>query len=245
MIDVHVGDHVRTIRLSVPQRRNALSRTLVEKLTEAFDRPVTPVHVTVLTGARDHFSAGADLADLEGTDADVVYDAAIADLRRAVESCNHATLAAIDGYCLGAAVDLVTAFDLVVAHRDATFAIPATRLGLLYDPAALQRMAGRVRLGGLAHLLLTGDRIGAEQAHDVGLVDIVSDEPASRTASDLAARIAMNDPDAVSATAHVLRDIRQERLDTTAWMSRRLDLMNSPARSRALAAARRPKRVAP
>lgn len=244
MIDVEHHDDILLIRLAVARRRNALSLNLIESLAEHF-AATTDARVTILTGQADFFSAGADLADLHGTDADLGYDAAIADLRRAVESRGHPTVAAVNGYCLGAAVDVVTAFDLVIANRGATFAVPATRLGLLYDPAAIERMASRVHVGGLAHLLLTGDPISAQDAHGVGLVDIVTDQPADQEALELAARISANDADALDATVHVLRDIRYQRLDPAAWNTRRLDLMNAPSRSRALAAARRPKRVAP
>lgn len=241
MIDVQHHGPVRVLRLDIPERRNALSFRLLDQLTAAFNDLPGETAVTVVHGAPDFFSAGADLADLTGTTADTSFDDAVAGLRNAICGCDHPTVAAVDGYCLGAAVDVITAFDLVVANREATFGVPATRLGLLYDPTALERMAHRMRVGGLAHLLLTGETVDAQIARNVGLVDVLTTGPAHEHARQVADRIAANDLEAVNATTQVLRDLRRGQLDPSHWQERRRALMNRPERRRALAAAR-PKR---
>lgn len=224
----------RTVSIDIPERRNALSKDVLSQLAteiRATDRPV------VLTGSDGVFSAGADLNELTGTTDDLAVDAAVTAVVEAIAAAAWPVIAAIDGYCLGAAVEIAAACDVVVAAPTATFGVPATRLGLLYDPAALERLGQRVGAGALARLLLSGDRISGTEAHRLGLVDETATRPVE-AAGELASRIAANDADAVRATLAVVREIRSGTFEPDDWQDERRRLLTTPSRREALDAAR-------
>ncbi|MCD6726530.1 MAG: enoyl-CoA hydratase/isomerase family protein, partial [Solirubrobacteraceae bacterium] len=170
LVELELGDGVATVALAVPERRNALSRELLVELRRALDEAERlGAAAIVLTGRGPVFSAGADLGELTGTVDDVAVDDAVQGACRALGECPLPVLAAIEGGCVGAAVDLALACDVRIVARDAFFAVPAVALGILYSPEALARMAGRAGHQTLVRLLLLGERIAGEQAVVTGL----------------------------------------------------------------------------
>jgi len=164
-------DGIAVLTLSRPHRRNALSRTLLATLADrlaAFD--ASPVRAVVLEGADGCFSAGADLGELEGSEADLTMDDAVAEAARAVRRLGVPVVAALEGPCIGAAIELAAACDLRVASETAFFEIPAVRLGVLYRPGAVAELATVLPRDTLVRLLLFGERIEAAEAAAVGLV---------------------------------------------------------------------------
>jgi enoyl-CoA hydratase/carnithine racemase len=228
------------ITLDRPEHRNALSRTLLGQLCEELARAqADATGALVLRGAQGCFCAGADLDELSGTAADVAVDDAIEAAVRAVRETPVPVVAAIEGACIGAGLDLALACDLRVAGASAFFELPATRLGLLYSPSAVARMHAVLGACVLDRLLLVGERLDAEAALGAGLVSHrAAAGDARRVAADLALRACGNVAPAVAASKALLRALDDGDFDPQTWAARRAQILDSPERGEALARAR-------
>jgi enoyl-CoA hydratase/carnithine racemase len=230
--------------LDAPERLNALSRPMIAALTEAvldLDADATGV---VISGRGAAFSAGADFRDLTGTSDDLAYDEAVSAARDAITGSSRVVVAALEGPCLGAAADLALACDLRVAADDSYLQIPAVRLGLLYNPAALRRAAAGFRADAVRRLFLLGEAFPATEAHTAGLVShVVGHGEAVTTALELLDAITPAALEAISATKAFLEgclagDDGTRPGHDEPWQQRRRALLDSPARQAAVAASR-------
>ena len=178
------GPGIVQLALADPQRRNPLSLATLAALRSGLDEAIQHgARVVVLTADGPVFSAGADLDDLTGTAADEHYDDTVAALTTAITAAPIPVIAAIDGACIGAAVDLALSCDLVVVGCTAYLEIPAARLGILYNPAAIARLHRRVPASALRALLL-GERLDAPACIHAGLaLSAVEGAAAGRTSS--------------------------------------------------------------
>lgn len=240
VIGLELDDRVAVITLAVPERRNALSRRLLEELgqalREAVDRDASAV---VLTGAGPVFSAGADLAELTGTVEDVGVDDAVAGAVGSIRACPLAVVAAIEGACVGAAVDLALACDVRILAEDAYLAVPAVRLGILYNPEALARMSGRLGHETVSRLFLLGERILGEDAVTAGLASrAVPSGTALEAALALARPASGDDAEARAATKAVLGALAEGKFDAADWEETRRGMLDSGSRRERVRAAR-------
>jgi enoyl-CoA hydratase len=177
---VTIEDHVATIVVNRPDRRNALNATVRRELGDALAalRHEPKARVVVLTGAGEKaFVAGADLAEFAGRTAQeqraAMEPPSIFD---EVAAFPRPTIAMINGYALGGGCELALACDLRIAARSARLGQPEIRLGLLPGGGATQRLPRLVGYGAAMRLILTGEAIDAEEAARLGLVDYVVDD---------------------------------------------------------------------
>lgn len=238
-VDYASTDGVLHITLEAPARRNALSLELLERLREIIERHRDrSLYAATLTGAGGTFSSGADLADLTGTPADVRVDEAITQATRAITDAPFPVIAAVEGACIGAGVDLALACDVRVASTTAYFEVPATRLGILYNPTAIARMRRSVPRQTLTRLLVFGERLDAGVALTAGVVAVLTPVGKARAAADeLARSLAATDPAAVAATKALLAALDNGEFDPEPWQQRRFALLNSRHRTKAITAA--------
>jgi E-phenylitaconyl-CoA hydratase len=198
---------VARITIDRPEAMNALDleafREMAERL-EDFDRNPA-LRVAIVTGAGDKaFCSGADLKKMHGGS----HGGGIAELwdserqRRLGQKLfvTKPVIAAINGYCLAGGLELALGCDLRIASTTASFGCPEVRWAILHGFGAM-RLPRTVPLSVAMEMLLTGERIDARRAYEVGLVSRVV-EPAALlpTAEELAARIAANGPLAVQMT---------------------------------------------
>lgn len=224
------------IRLARPARRNALSRDLLASFVGAVTHaPAAGARVLVVSGEGGFFSAGADFSELTGSAADASFDDAVAEATAAVMGSPLPVIAAIEGGCLGAALDLALACDLRVVAGGAFLELPALRLGLLYNPPALARMAGRLPQPTVARLLYAGDRIPATEAVAAGLATHFVQADAVASAMALARGLCALPADAVAATKGFLRACEGSAPDLAEWQRRRMALLDSAERKAAVA----------
>ncbi len=192
---------VGTIRISRPERRNALNHAALDELHEAVRRAAEDeLRCLVLTGDEDHFCAGADLTELE----DLAFTD---DLRRMLDDLAALpcpTIAAIAGSCMGLGVQLALACDLRIATPEARFAVPVAKLGLMVDHWTIRRLSLCAGHSGARWMLMTARPVEAERALRFGLLAEVlddGDEPGARVleaAVELAGEIAGLAPLALS-----------------------------------------------
>ena len=203
LILVEVADRVATVTLNRPEALNAISTELAIQLAEAFEPLATgpAVRAVVLAGAGERaFCVGADLKQRAGFD-DHGWFVQREAFRRgfaAVRRCPLPTVAAVAGFALGGGTELALACDLVVAADDAIFGLPEVRLVLVPAGGGTQLLVRRVGRSLAKDLVLTGRRVGAEEARRLGLADrVVPAGQALAAATALAAEIAANAPTAV------------------------------------------------
>jgi enoyl-CoA hydratase len=168
-VDIVGPDEAITVlTLDRPERRNALDHaTLGELLDHLAAAKARPTRVLVLTGAGGHFCAGADLTGVEDAQFATYLQRVLDELRRS----SFPTIAAIEGAALGAGTQLAVACDLRVATDDASFGIPAAKLGLMVNHWTVQRVE---RLFGPSvgrAVLLAAEVIKGDEARRLGVVN--------------------------------------------------------------------------
>lgn len=208
-LEIEKEGHVATIWLNRPAKLNALSEDMWEDIPEAvaqLDRD-EQVRVIILGGRGKAFSVGIDVDMLAGLQADAPSPAKgnfhiyseIKRLQRTV-SCFAETakpvIAAIHGYCLGAGVNLISACDIRLVSADALLSIRETKMGLVADIGALQRLPDIVGNGVTAEMALTGADYPAAWVLEKGLATRAFDDPGTLFAGarELAGQIASNSP---------------------------------------------------
>jgi len=207
----HHGDLVAEIMLNRPEAMNSISTELAVALTRACaDVAAAPeIRAVVLSAAGERaFCAGADLKERAGmTDEELmrqrhVFRAAFG----AVLGLPGPAIAAVHGFALGGGTELALSCDLIVADSTAVFGLPEVTVGLVPGGGGTQLALRRLGPGRAADLVLTGRKVGAEEAEQIGLADRrvpLGDD--RRVALDLAAQIAANSPVAVRAAKRALR----------------------------------------
>jgi methylglutaconyl-CoA hydratase len=200
-----VRDGVATLTLNRPGAANALSMELASALGHAFSRLRTEEHadvrVAILTGAGKAFCAGADLKErramsLEETRSFLRSLNGVVD---AVAAFPRPVIAAINGAAFGGGLELALACDFRLAADTAELGLVETRLGIIPGAGGTQRLA---RIAGVAvakELILTGRRIGAARAKELGVVtEVVPAAELAAAAARLAAELAGAGPLAVT-----------------------------------------------
>ncbi len=196
--------------LNRPEVLNAFNREMHEQLNAAWldFRDDNDLWVAVVTGAGDRaFSAGADVRQFGQGQGGAVrrsfWETWYAnDLQSGLEVWKP-TIAAINGYCLGEGLTLVLACDFRIASERASFGFPEVNLGVPTIVGAV-RAPKVVGLGNALELLLVGDRVDAQRAYDMGLVQRVTPHESLRAeAQALADRLCRNGPLAVRCTKEV------------------------------------------
>ena len=217
-------DHgpVRHVVLNRPEKRNAFHGELVlatgAALRAAADDPA--VRCVVLRGAGPMFSSGMDLAALSELAA--APENLRAFRRRCLEAWNLAeempkpVICAIQGACIGGALELALACDLRVLAADAIIGMPETRIGLIPDVGGSSRLPQIVGLGRAKELVMTGKLIGAEEAERIGLANRVAPlEGLDAAVAQLADELLACAPLAVALAKRVLAASARPALSTT------------------------------
>lgn len=170
------ADHIATLTLNHPEKRNALSRAMLQRLRERLteiegDREV---RVVVVRAAGPVFSAGHDLRELVGAarqEAASLF-ALCTEFMLAIRGLPQPVIAEVHGLATAAGCQLVATCDLVVAAEEASFATPGVKIGLFCTTPGVA-LARAVSPKKAMEMLLTGMPISAREAERVGLVNRV------------------------------------------------------------------------
>ena len=179
------------------------------------------IRVVVVRGAGGKaFSAGGDLAEfLTLAPADLEQ---WGDTLTAAERCRKPVIAAIDGYSMGAGLELAVACDFRIATRRSEFAFPEVRLGMIPGSGGTQRALRLIGMTRAKLFMLTGQRISAERAEAWGLVtQAVADDTLDEAVDALAAELAERPPLAVRTLKMVLNRGAEAPLETALELERK------------------------
>jgi enoyl-CoA hydratase/carnithine racemase len=206
-------DRIGYVTLNRPDRLNAMSRELSQRLTEALlDLDNDPnIWVGIVTAAGDRaFCVGADLKDRRHEQAPEEWEA---EYVRQLTSVKKPMIAAVNGYCLGAGFTLALACDLRIASETASFGTPDQKLNTI-DCYASLALSHFVPAAIAMEILFTGDRISAQEAHRVGLVSwVVPPADLMPTAEMLAKKVCENGPMALRVCKELNKRARTLTLD--------------------------------
>jgi enoyl-CoA hydratase len=211
---------VPVVRLNRPEALGALNGRVLTALDEAFaalaKRPATRAIVLTSTGEKA-FSAGADLDELAGLNSAEAHDmlsGGQAVLRR-IELCQVPVVAAVNGLALGGGFELVLATTFPVLAEKATLGLPEAGLGLMPGYGGTQRLTRSIGPQAATHVMLTGTRLSAVRAYQLGLtpVEPVPREALLDTAVGIAEAIAGRGPRAVRSILTAVRAAADLPLD--------------------------------
>ena len=230
-------NHIAHLVLSRPEAMNTMHPTFWREL----DDVLTRIHregaarVLVISSTGKHFSAGMALETFAGAiqmdDQSPEGRAAIFDLLTDMQSTftklerlRIPVIAAIQGGCIGGAVDMVTACCIRYATADAFFCIQEINIGMVADVGTLQRLPKLIPEAVVKELAYTGRRLGADKALGYGLVNAVFDTPEALLAGALqcAAEIAAKPPVAIWGTKQAIHYTRDhsvhDALEQMGWL---------------------------
>lgn len=220
--------HVAHLVLNRPESMNTMGPVFWRELDQVLDQlhDGSEARALVISSTGKHFSAGMALDVFGGAiqmdDASPEGRAAIFDLLQRLqatfsklESLRIPVIVAIQGGCVGGAVDLVTAACVRYATQDAFFCIQEINIGIVADVGTLQRLPKLVPLGVVKELAYTGRRMPAARAREVGLVNEVFDSPEACLEAALACarEIAAKPPVAIWGTKQVIHYARDHAVD--------------------------------
>lgn len=188
-----LDDGVATITLNRPDVHNAMNDAMRRELTQCFTALAEDddVRVIVVTGAGARaFSAGADIREFVEPSIPVALreHRRRVDFRAVMDRCGQPIIAAINGYALGGGLELALACDLRIAAADAQLGLTEINLAIIPGGGGTQRLPRLVGRGKALEMILTGARIGAEEALRIGLVEHVVDRGQALGAATALAR---------------------------------------------------------
>jgi enoyl-CoA hydratase len=218
-LEIERDGHVAVLWLNRPEKLNAMSTDIWEDIPVAMAEIEgdDATRVVVLAGRGKTFSVGIDvslLASLQpGSGSPAQSNQALYQMVKRLQGTANSladspkpVIAAVHGYCLGGGMALATACDIRLAAADAVFSVRETRMGLVADTGALQRLPAMIGPAHTAELAFTGKDIDADRALSIGLVSRVLPDPESTlgAARELAAEIAESSPLVIRGIKQVL-----------------------------------------
>ena len=235
--ELHIENHIAHLVLNRPSELNTMHMVFWRELDGVLHNlhQSKEARVLVISSSGKHFSAGMSLdafgASVSMDDHSAEGRAAIADLLwelqstfTRLENLRIPVIVAIQGGCIGGAVDMVTACCLRYASVDAFFCIQEINIGMVADVGTLQRLPKLIPMAVAKELAYTGRRMGAEQALQHGLVNQVLPDAASalEAAMKAAAEIASKPPIAIAGTKQALHYARdhstEDALKQMGWL---------------------------
>jgi enoyl-CoA hydratase/carnithine racemase len=208
-------DGVGLVTFNQPEKRNAVSVEMWQGLGEILDwfAADEAIRIVVLTGAGTQaFVSGADISQFEqrrsNAEAQRAYDEQTSAGRDKLVHFPKPSIAMIRGYCLGGGLAIAMYTDVRIAATDSQFGIPAAKLGLAYGFEGVRLLVSLVGQANARMLLYSGERIGADEALRIGLVNrVVPAGSLESTVFELARTIAANAPLSVAASKQAIDQV--------------------------------------
>lgn len=197
LTEVSDAGRVRTLVLNRPQQLNALNSEVLKQLREhvVVANRDPSVGCLVIRGAGERaFSAGADLDEIRGLTSEEAHRF----IRRGheamtcIEQSDVPVIASVDGFALGGGLELMLACHVVIASDRSQFGLPEARIGCIPGFGGTQRLSATVGKAAAFHVMLTGSRIDADRAWQIGMLSVppVPDSELEHVAGETATLIA-------------------------------------------------------
>ncbi|MBK7393536.1 MAG: enoyl-CoA hydratase/isomerase family protein [Chloracidobacterium sp.] len=179
-LNIELKGDAMIVRFTRPEIRNPLSVTVLDQLHAIVDDLAadSDVEKLVFTGSGDSFASGADLREIASVLHENAHDFARygQSLTAKVSALPQTTIAAINGWCFGGALDLALSCDFRIASPKAKFAHPGAGLGIITGWGGTQRLPRLVGTANANEMFFTASPIDAEWALRVGLVDMITED---------------------------------------------------------------------
>lgn len=221
-LQIEQQNAVGILRFDRPDKKNALTKETLQSLPHGVARLVAEgARAIILTGSSTVFTAGADLSEFSFSEADLDVENGLALAADSLAAAPVPVIAAIEGPCLGAGVELTMACDVRVAGSSAFFMIPAAQLGILYRPDGVERILDELGPETTRRLFLLHEQIGA--AAMAGLV--TADGQAFEEAMVMAIHAATLVPGSVAATKSLINELVSGQSALIDWTQTRRRLL--------------------
>ncbi|MEO3879615.1 enoyl-CoA hydratase [Rheinheimera fenheensis] len=219
--------HTALITMSNPPANTWTADTLTQlrEAVKSLDADKN-IYALVITGEGEKFfSAGADLKLFADGDKAVASDMSriFGEAFETLSAFRGVSIAAINGYAMGGGLEVALACDIRIAEQQAQMALPEAKVGLLPCAGGTQNLAWLVGEGWAKRMILCGERIGAEKAQQIGLVEeVVATGMALESALALADKVAEQSPSAVTACKTLIQKGRSGTMQSALPLEREL-----------------------
>jgi enoyl-CoA hydratase/carnithine racemase len=197
LVESSSDGHVALLRLNRPEARNALSPEVMEEIASELERfdPDPEIRCVVIAGSEKVFAAGADIRAMsERSFAEALYHPAAGFWKR-LAMVKTPMVAAVSGWALGGGCELALACDMIVASETAIFGQPEINLGIIPGGGGSQRLSRVIGKQRAMELVLTGRRVDAAEARELGFVNrVVEGDGWLDAALELAGEVAAQPP---------------------------------------------------
>src|SRR5882672_10051046 len=174
-----IAGTIAIVRLNRPAQRNPLSLAILQELKRTTSALFTrnDIQTVIFTGAADVFASGANINELAQLDSATApeFSKFGQDLFQTIADARQVTIAAINGYCMGGALDLALACDIRVASQSAIFSHPGAKLGIITGWGGTQRLPQVIGRSRALEFFATARRYTSLEALELGLISLVGD----------------------------------------------------------------------
>lgn len=187
-LEKHQG--AQLLRLCSQDGTNRLTRACVLALTEAVQRLASSKPAPlIITGNENFFSVGAELTEITALDGPsaYVFSHMGQKLMQTIDAFPAPVFAAVSGYCMGGGLDLALACDIRIAAPNAVFGHRGAAFGLITGWGGTHRLPALVGKSGALKMFLAAEKVGAEEALRIGLVQALADDPVAAALKQLRA----------------------------------------------------------
>lgn len=219
---IHIikSDHVATITIANPNKRNAMDSSMFDSIKHIFtsineDKDIWLVIIRGSeSGGKTIFSSGIDfmeLASKNGASEEEILQAGkkLQDAFNAVENANPPVICVMEGYCLGAGLELALSCDIRIATKDCLIGFPEVQLGIIPDLGGTSRAIQTVGTGNAKRLVLTADNISATEALNMGLITYVTpNNEVDKKVTEVITKLLSNSPVALRRGKNLINSIR-------------------------------------
>jgi enoyl-CoA hydratase len=237
-----ISDRIAIVTLKTKDRpMNVLTVDVLKELSHVLDIVEKEANCLVIFGEGKHFSPGADVQAMSKMNADEgeAFSRLGQDLTKKIEELTAPVIIAIHGYAMGGAVEISVACDIRIAAESAVFGQPEINIGVLPGWGGSQRLPRVIGLSKAKELIYTGRKIDAEEALNIGLVDlIVPDEMLRPAAIGIAENIVEKPRVAIATAKCAINSLFDLPMSEGMKVERRLwrELFNTPDRTEGMTA---------
>lgn len=215
-VDVEfINNRIALLKINRSKDENAINMNIVHDLKEHIIQLKNNENVqcVVITGHDKYFATGTDVHELKGLSVSEAYQYArqLKALYKMIATSPKPFIAAIQGYCLGAGLELALACDIRIADQSAKFGFPEVDLGIIPGNGGIQRLIDLTGHSIASQFLMTGEIIDAYQAKNLRLINFVA-ENVLKSALHLAEKIAEKSSHTISV---IKKLVRQKQMKTT------------------------------